>query len=448
MARGRSISRRRLVGGAAGGISAVALGGGLGVSRLQEALAARTAPAVIQGTTKLTYWGGLIFSDAANKLLEDTINAWGEANNVDTEVVMINQNETSQKVSAAVESGTMPDALDLGLDLLLLLSATEQLVPLDELYEKIGGAQGGWFDSIAGATDPSRLGGARTGIPFGSSGNVLFRRTDVLEPAGFTEAPATWQELREQAEAAQAEPLFGMGLALSNVGDGNLQVSVLQSYGGRIADDAGKQVTIKSEETRAYLEWVSEAYAAGLFPPGATTWDGAGDNTAYLAGQAVFIANTGSVYLAMLEDDPDLVEQTAFSTLPAGPIGLVSPTSPNVRAISASSENQDAAMALIDTLSDPGFMEEYFNVAIYGPVLKNQLPFKIFEGPVHAGLADLVENGTAPAEPDTFNAAYAEFNTNFLVPKMIQRVVVDGYDLDRAMDEAQEQGQAIYDKYE
>ncbi len=51
---------------------------------------------------KLTYWGGLIFSEAANKLLVDTINKWGADNGVETEVVMINQNETTQKVSAAV----------------------------------------------------------------------------------------------------------------------------------------------------------------------------------------------------------------------------------------------------------------------------------------------------------------------------------------------------------
>jgi multiple sugar transport system substrate-binding protein len=30
---------------------------------------------------------------------------------------------------------------------------------------------------------------------------------------------------------------------------------------------------------------------------------------------------------------------------------------------------------------------------------------------------------------------------------MVQRVVIDGLDFDRAMDEAQTQGQAIYDKY-
>jgi multiple sugar transport system substrate-binding protein len=45
------------------------------------------------------------------------------------------------------------------------------------------------------------------------------------------------------------------------------------------------------------------------------------------------------------------------------------------------------------------------------------------------------------------NTAYAEFNSNFLIPKMIQRVVVDKYDLDRAIDETQKAGDAIYAKY-
>jgi multiple sugar transport system substrate-binding protein len=253
--------------------------------------------------------------------------------------------------------------------------------------------------------------------------------------------------MSDWAKAAQEPPLFGLGLALSNVGDGNLQVSVLQSYGGRVADDTGKTVTIKSEETRTYLQWVKDAWDAGLFPPGATTWDGAGDNTAYLAGQAIFIANTGSVHIAAQKDDPELDAATSYSALPEGPKGRVSPIGPNFRAISAGSQNADAAKALLEYLANPEFMEAYYNVAIYGPVLKAYEPFEIFTQPVHAGLLDLVKNGTAPGAPDVFNPALAEFNTNFLVPKMIQRIVVDGKTIDEAMDEAQQQGQLIYDKY-
>jgi multiple sugar transport system substrate-binding protein len=46
-----------------------------------------------------------------------------------------------------------------------------------------------------------------------------------------------------------------------------------------------------------------------------------------------------------------------------------------------------------------------------------------------------------------YNAAFADVYNNFLIPKMIQRVVVDRWDFDRAMDEAQVQIQATYNKY-
>jgi multiple sugar transport system substrate-binding protein len=442
------LSRRQVIGGMAGGGAAAALGTGAGLGRLSEAIAARKAPAIIQGSGQLTYWGGLIFSEAANDLLVETINNWGSENGVETDVVMVNENETNQRVSAAVEAGTMPDALDVGLDLLLLLSTTEQLEDVTDVYNSIGEAQGGWFESIAGSVDPSLLGGVMTGVPYGAAGNLLNSRRDVLEAAELTPPPETWQELSDWARQTQEPPLFGMGFALSNVGDGNMQVSVMQSYGGRVADDEGQNCTIRSEETRAYLEWVTTAYADGLFPPGATIWDGAGDNTAYQSGQAIFIANPGSVYLGLIDADPELAEATAFSSLPAGPIGVISPLQPKVRSVPKTTRDVDAAKALITHLAEPDFMAEYYKVAIYGPVLQNQLEFDSWEDPVHAGLADLAQNGTAPAYPDVFNTAYADFNTNFIVPRMVQRVVVDGYSLDEAMDEAQEQGQLIYDKYD
>jgi multiple sugar transport system substrate-binding protein len=434
-------TRRRFLGGAAGGAAALTLGS----TRLAEVVAAKSAPAVLQTGGKLTYWGGLIFSDDANKLLTDTITKWGKDNNVQTEVVMINQNETNQKVAAAVESKTMPDALDMGLDLLLLLNTTDQLVPLDDTYAKIGQAHGGWYPSIDAATKAT--GKTVNGIPFGSSGNLLFSRKDLLQAKGLTPPPKTWQEVSDWSKQAQKPPVYGMGFALSNVGDGNTMMSVLQSYGGRIADDAGKKVTIKSEETRTFLQWVKDAWDAGLFPPGVTTWDGAGDNMAYLAGQAIFIANTGSVHIAAQKDDPDLDAATHFASLPAGPKGTVSPIGPNYRAIAKTSQNVDAAKALLEYLANPEFIEAYYNVAIYAPVLQGYESFKVFTDPVHSGLLDLVKSGTAPAYPDVYNTAYADFSGNFIVPKMIQRIVIDKKTIDEAMDEAQQQGQLIYDKY-
>ena len=286
-------------------------------------------------------------------------------------------------------------------------------------------------------------------MPFGVSGNMILRRTDLLGPAGFTEAPATWDDLVAQAEAVNAPPVSGLGLALSNVGDGNMQVAVMQSFGGRIADDAGTTVAIKSDATRAYLAWVKDAWDRGVFPPGNATWDGAGDNQAYLSGQAAFIANTGSVGIAAKDQDPELFEATDYSPLPAGPEGVISPLNLQLRAIPKTAQNPDAARALIEHLAQPEFMQEYFKVAIYGPVLMDQAGFAAFDGSsaIHAGLLELVKNGTAPGYPDVYNTAFADVYNNFIVPKMVQRVVIDGWDVDRAMDEAQAQAQSIYDKY-
>lgn len=431
-------TRRAVLGGVlAGGAAALA-----GRSSL-------AAPYVLTKGTKLSFWGGLIFSDQANKLLTDSVNKWGAANGIQTEVVMINQNETVQKVSAAVAANTLPDVLDLDASLLLVMARQGVFLTVDDLYDSVGKTQGGWYPAIDLATDTRATAGGRTGIPYGAIGNLLLRRTDLLAKAGFTKPPATWEELVTQSIAVTKGTVFGMGLALSNVGDGDTQIGVMQSYGARIADDAGKRVTIKSDATRTYLTWVKNAWDKHLFPPGVTTWDGAGDNNSYLSGQAAFIANTGSVGIAARTNDPELYQATGYSSLPAGPKGVISPISPYLRAIPKSSKNPEAAKALIAYLAQPEFMDAYFKTAIYGPVLKDQAKWPAFTGtdPILLGLLDLVEKGTAPGYPDVYNIAFADTWNNYVIPKMIQRVVIDHWDLDRAMDEAQTAAQAIYDKY-
>ena len=398
-----------------------------------------------------TYWGGLIFSDEANSAHVARIEEWGELRGVPVEVVMINQNETVTRVSAAIEAGTLPDALDLGWGFMLLLSQTDQLVPLGDLYDEIGEAHGGWLESIDALMKNEEFGGEIYGIPYAASGiNVLYRRNDVLEPAGFPDAPATWEELSEMSAAAQNPPEhYGMGFALSNVGDANLTTVMLRSWGGRIANDEGTTCTIDSPETREFLEWITGAFDEGLFPPGATTWDGAGDNTAYQSGNALFIANPGSVYLGIRENDPELLEATRFSGLPGGPAMRIVPMGTVVRAIpsSTSPEKQELAKDLFAFLAEDEFMSEYMSAAIYGPAMQSQVDFPVFtESPVHVGLIDAALNGTAGAFPDVDNTSLAEYETNFMTPRMIQRIVVDGLSIDESIAETQEACQAIYDK--
>src|SRR5438552_18427976 len=88
---------------------------------------ASTGPARAQDKAKFVYWGGLIFSDEANTLFANKVKEWGDKRGIAVEVVMSNQNETVQKVWAAIEAGTMPDARGLGVECALPLSRQTQL---------------------------------------------------------------------------------------------------------------------------------------------------------------------------------------------------------------------------------------------------------------------------------------------------------------------------------
>ncbi|MBK8027745.1 MAG: extracellular solute-binding protein [Chloroflexi bacterium] len=135
-------------------------------------------------------------------------------------------------------------------------------------YAAIGRAHGGWTDSVNGlVTTIPGLDGEIYGVPFAVNGNVLFRRNDVLEPAGHPDAPETWAELSEMAKAQTPPDNYGMAFALSNVGDGNLMTTILNRAAAASRTMKSKTCMIDSPETRAFMEWVTGAYAEGLFRP-------------------------------------------------------------------------------------------------------------------------------------------------------------------------------------
>ena len=129
---------------------------------------------------------------------------------------------------------------------------------------------------------------------------------------------------------------------------------MMQSFGGRVADDAGRQCTINSPETANFLGWIKGAFDDGQFPPSSVTWDGAGDNNSFTSGESLFIVNTGSVYQSMKKDDPDLAESSAYSALPAGPKGQVAPVDPRYRVVPTSTSDAGKVLAqdLFKTLAD------------------------------------------------------------------------------------------------
>ncbi|TAM68494.1 MAG: extracellular solute-binding protein [Microbacteriaceae bacterium] len=398
-----------------------------------------------------TYWTGLTFPDAGNKIEEQRIEQWGKNLGIAVQVVAVNQNDTSQRVAAALQSGAMPDALTIGYDLAKVMAGNKQLAPVDDVFKSVGTDHGGWFDPIKKATTDKSWGGDVYGVPLGFFGNVLFRRTDLLKAAGYTNPPTTWQQFTDQATKVTSAPkVYGAGLSLGNVLDGNEMTAIMQSFGGRVANNSGTTCTLDTPQVKKFLTWVTNLYKNKVIPPDSVTWNGASDNNAYLAGGAGFIVNTGSVYLSMLTQDPQLLEDTAYSALPAGPIMTVNPVDIRYRVIPTSTKSNAKILAkdLFRVLSADDYNKQYMAEATYGPVLKSQASYPIFEKTAYAALLTIAKSGgTAPAYPDVANIAFSDYQNSFSTPHMIQRVVTDGLSIDAAAAEAQANCQKIYNKY-
>ena len=168
-----------------------------------------------------TYWIGLIFSDIANSAAAGQILAWGKSKGIKVEPVLVNQNNLTANVTAAVAAGTMPDALDISSSLLLQLGS-KNLLNVQALVNELGRVYGGW-NAAAANFDKTGYEGKGLGVPFGISGNLINRRLDLLKEAGAkTTAPKTWEELMDAA--TKTMKVGGAGFALGNVEIGRAHV--------------------------------------------------------------------------------------------------------------------------------------------------------------------------------------------------------------------------------
>ena len=407
--------------------------------------------AIKKDNGKFTYWIGLIFSDIANETAVEQINAWAKTRGIKADPVLVNQNNLSAQITAALAAGTMPDAFDAGSGLMLQLGSKNLLniqSTLDALIKKNGALNPG-----AAAFNLSSYAGKGLGVPYGINGNLINRRLDLVKTK---KAPATWEELLTQAKGAMPAG-GGMGFNTGNVGDAeSIFGAQLLGYGGRIADNAGKLCTLDSKGTRDFLTFVKKAYDSGAYPSDSTNSDGAWDNNKYLGVKTAFIANPGSVYTTLLngsatwEKNPTLAKNTGFSALPGGPVMRVAPSDAWLRVVSKDTKYPELAKDLINYLMSKTQMQPYYRAAIYGPSFSGYNPFTFWRksvDPARAGLYELAMFGVTGKYPDVNNAAIAEFSNGFGLSKMVQRYLFDKVSMDKAIDEAQASCAAIYKKY-
>src|SRR5919106_3071515 len=202
------------------------------------------APAYAQAR-KLHYLQWTSFVAAADVEIDRQAEEFTKATGIDMTVEKINQNDMAARITAAIESGSGADVIQMNANPPHLFA--NGLSEHDALLQEILGDQVYEWAFGAAVVD-----GVARGVPAFNIRNAVVYRTDIFEELGLT-PPNTWDEYLEVGRELKNNNM-PVGQTLGHTfGDApTFAYPLLWSYGGQEVDGSGK-VIINSEGTHKAL---------------------------------------------------------------------------------------------------------------------------------------------------------------------------------------------------
>jgi multiple sugar transport system substrate-binding protein len=163
--------------------------------------------------------------------------------------------------------------------------------------------------------------GAIYGVPWFTDAGMLYYRTDLLEQAGFSEPPGTWEEMKEMALKTAQDTGTRDGFVFQGAQYEGGTVNGLEyiwTHGGDVL--SGDQVVIDSPEAVAGLETERSMISDGVASQAVSTYKEQETDPAFLGGRSIFARNWP--YMYALSEDPEVSKietaQIGIAPLPAG----------------------------------------------------------------------------------------------------------------------------------
>jgi multiple sugar transport system substrate-binding protein len=263
------------------------------------------------------------------------------------------------------------------------------------------------------------------GVPWFTDSGLLYYRQDLLEKAGFSEPPQTWDELKEMAAKVQRDGGAKHGFVFTGAiyeGGTVLGTEFIRGAGGDILD--GKEVVIAGPEAVTGLTIQQSLVAEGVAPKAVANFKEDEATGAFLRGDAAFMRMWPYAYDQL--SDPSLSDiEAAQVGLGHVPVAAADIEPVNVGGgwnfyVNASVADQDGAWALIAFMTAA---EQQKETALDGSLLPTRAA--VYDDPevlaklpaVKLGKDAILQTTTPPVSPyyaDMSEAMAKQFNANVL----------------------------------
>jgi multiple sugar transport system substrate-binding protein len=408
-----------------------------------------SGPALAQ-KPKFRVWLLRTYVPDANRALEDSIKRWAASKNLEPVIEYSTFEDIETKYVAAIAANALPDVGQLQTIGPVRYRGMGRLMDLTDLADDLVRANGPMLESalpVVRAPD-----GRVHAIPFNYMTDMQFVRTDILRKAG-AKIPTTWEEVRESSRLIKAKGVmeYPLGQSWNRSVDGyGVFQALLYSYGGGWADESGGYASIVNDTWRTVVRWASEIYLQDkTVPPEAMSWTGSGNNEAFLTGRVAVTFNGPSLYYVLEKDNRPILKDTLMTIKPAGPAGRNHDVLLLSFTVFSTSKQPELAKDLIRFLMSSEEAKKYTHSS-WGQMVpvferlradpywqKNESYRAVLAAPKYA---------RAPGWPGPLTAAAAEVVATNVLTDLCARVIVDGWDVDRALGEADGRIRDIYAK--
>ncbi|MFA9397967.1 MAG: extracellular solute-binding protein [Clostridiaceae bacterium] len=248
-----------------------------------------------------------------------------------------------KQILQAAMSGTTPDLARTDIIDVAQYAKEDYLLAVDSMpgFEDLK------KDMYEGPMGTNMYNGHYYGIPLDTNTKIAIYNKDMLDKAGFKEAPKTMDELEEYAEKLKVDNIMGIGI--SGIESWAISPYFL-SLGGQFTNETNTEATgylnsaasIKALEK--IVEWNDKGYVGKSMLGGEGTWEG------YNAGHYGMI-DDGPWWFPVNKDQEIVKDNVVFAPIPEGDGGSVSVVGGEDTIIFKSSKQQQQAFVFAKFLA-------------------------------------------------------------------------------------------------